>query len=86
MTVKKLQGILNNGPYTWPGGYPLYFITKDCVCLSFESVNDNTEEVFSAIENEDDPQWQVIGHDVNWENELYCDHSGKPIEMAYPPE
>jgi len=28
-TVKDFGEALRNGPYAWPGGYPLFFITAD---------------------------------------------------------
>ena len=44
MTIKTLsdfRAAMRNGPYAWPGGYPLYFITSDGAALSFDAVKEN---------------------------------------------
>lgn len=64
----------------WPGGYPLYYITKDCAALCPKCVNENIE----LLSDKDDPQWYIVGVDVNYENtSLYCDHCNEQIESAY---
>lgn len=66
--------------YAFPGGYPLFYITKDCGALCPKCANENKE----LTEDEDDPQWFIIGIDVNWEDTtLYCDNCNKIIESAY---
>lgn len=82
-SIADLKATLRAGQYAWPGGYPLYFITVDGGALSFESVLANFREVIEAIKNNNDPQWQVVACRINYESELYCYHSGKPIESAY---
>lgn len=84
MTTKKIKELLRNGPYAWPGGYPMYFITDDGEALSFKTVRDNWREVCWAVRNKDKwSGWRVIGYDINWESELYDGHTGEPIESAY---
>ena len=82
-TVADLKATLRAGQYAWPGGYPLYFACADGCCLSFDSVRESLREVIEAIKGKHDPQWQVIACRINYEDELYCDHSGKSIESAY---
>lgn len=66
--------------YAWPGGYPLYYVTKDSGVLCPKCVNDNLE----LLSDEYDPQWYVIGYEINYEdNSLYCDHCSERIESAY---
>lgn len=66
--------------YVWPGGYPLFYITKDCSVLCPKCCNGNKE----LLNDEHDPQWFVIAYEVNWEDEeLYCDHCNEKIESAY---
>lgn len=66
--------------YAWPGGYPLYYIVKDCDVLCPKCVNENIE----LLSDEYDPQWYLIGVDINYEDtDLYCDHCGEQIEPAY---
>ncbi|RQR63873.1 hypothetical protein [Burkholderia sp. Bp8998] len=76
---------LDHGPYTWPGGYPCYFITSDCETLSFEAAKENAGLVRDAIiANDKHGGWKVIAMDINWEDaNMVCVHSGKSIESAY---
>lgn len=84
-TVANLKNVLTNGPYAWPGGYPLYFIAADGEALSFKAVQENQAPVIEAMNNPGtDKQWEVIGYQINWEDEnLYCAHSNDLIECAY---
>jgi hypothetical protein len=84
-TGAQLRACLRHGPYTFPGCYPLYFITSDGGALSFDSVRANLAEVISAIRSKDKTGgWQVGACEVNYEDaDLVCDHSGERIESAY---
>ncbi len=83
-TVEDLAKALEMGPYAWPGGYPLFFITSDSAALSFKAVEDNRELIEEAIRDGDNSGWRVVANDVNWEDSaLYCDHTGDRIESAY---
>jgi len=66
--------------YVWPGGYPIFYVTKDGGVLSPEAVEENLDQCCDA----DDPSWFVVAHEVNWEDtHLYCEHTGDRIESAY---
>ncbi len=83
-TISDFRKAMRNGPYAWPGGYPLYFITKDGAALSFKAAKAERRNIISAIRDNDDSGWNVIAIDINWEDaELTCDHSGERIESAY---
>lgn len=83
-SVKRLDEILENGPYAWPGGYPLFFITSDGEALSFKTVKKEYEQIVEAIKNKDDSGWRVVGFDINWEDDsLFDAHTGEKIECAY---
>ena len=85
---KQLKEALRNGPYAWPGGYPLYFIAADGEALSFKAVQENLREVMRATcFRHYGEQWRVVGVDINWEDEhLYCAHSNERIPSAYGEE
>lgn len=87
-TPADLARALNQGPYAWPGGYPLFFITSDGAALSFDSAKSEAKLICQAIRDNDTRcGWHVCAVDVNWEDPaLYCDHSGKRIESAYAEE
>jgi hypothetical protein len=86
--ISDLKAALRNGPYAWPGGYPLYFVAGDGEAMSFDAVRGNFREICRAMlcqwGNRD---WRIVGHEINWENEdLYCAHTGERIESAYTAE
>lgn len=84
-TVEEFRKALERGPYAWPGGYPLYFITNDGEALSFKAAQENAHRICTAIEDKDNTGgWRVVAVDVNWEDtDLYCAHSNEKIESAY---
>lgn len=67
--------------YAWPGAYPLYYITKDSGCLCPACANKNLELTLG-----DDPQWQIVAVDVNYEDVTYCDNCDLTIPRAYGDE
>jgi hypothetical protein len=68
--------------YAWPGGYPIFYITKDNGVLCPKCANMALKEKLTG--DKDDPQWYIIAMDVNWESEdLYCDHCNEHIISAY---
>ncbi len=71
--------------HAWPGGYPLYYLTRDCAVLCPDSVNAEIDLV-SAARKDQDAQWDVVATDVHWEGEaLTCDHCNAQIDSAYGP-
>lgn len=65
--------------YAWPGGYEIHYITHDCGVLCHQCANEHLD-----LTLDDDPQWQIIAADINYENNyLYCDHCNRDIEPAY---
>lgn len=84
-TGRKLRSTLRHGQWTFPGCYPLYFITSDGGCLSFESVKENLAAVLDAIRTGTDDGWRVVATEINHDGPLYCDHSNKLIPSAYGP-
>jgi len=84
-TVQEFGAALKQGPYAWPGGYPLYFVTSDGGSLSFATAWNARASIARAIIDDDKSGgWKVIGYDVNWEDaDLTDDHTGNRIESAY---
>ena len=81
---KEMVKALKEGPYAWPGGYPLFFITSDGAALSFDAVKENLVSIFDSIKTETNDGWRIVGVDINWEDaDLCCDHTGNRIESAY---
>jgi hypothetical protein len=83
-TVEDLRKVLKEGPYAWPGGYPLYYVTADGGTLLPSTVEAEQEQIEEAIREDDrNGGWRVVGVDINYESELYDDHTGEQIPAAY---
>lgn len=68
--------------YAWPGGYPLFHLTKDNGILCTKCANENLKLTLG-----DDPQWQIIHSEINYtDKDLYCDNCYEKIESAYGEE
>ena len=84
-TLCDFRRAMRHGPYVWPGGYPVYFITADGGALSYDAARANRREIISAIaDNDARGGWRVAGLEINYEDDaLYCDHTGARIPSAY---
>jgi hypothetical protein len=85
MNLLEIKRALRAGPYAWPGGYPLFFLTAEGAALSFEAARKEWRNIVAThLRRDTRSGWFIIATHVNWENtELVCEHSGKPIESAY---
>lgn len=85
MNVQTLAKIVRSGPYAWPGGYPMYYVTADGAALSHKSVLANYGQIADAIRTgHRSGGWYVEGADINYEDaSLYCDDTGERIPSAY---
>ena len=84
-SINDLKNVLRNGPYAWPGGYPMYFITKDNSVLSFAAVYKEIRQVFKAMKYKgSDIWWEIDSVCINYEEtDMYCEHTGIQIPCAY---
>jgi len=83
-TIGDFRRAIRQGPYAWPGGYPLYFITSDGAALSYAAAKAEKRNVLWSVGHKINDGWRIVGLDINWEDpELTCDHTGEPIESAY---
>ena len=65
---------------TFPGLYPMYYITADSGVICPTCVN--AHRTLCADSN--DPQWHVVLSDINYEDpQIFCDHCNDRIESAY---
>jgi len=80
----EMRSTLRNGPYAWPGGYPLFFIFSDSEALCFKCARSEYRQISDSIRNHSRDGWQVMYCDVNYEDSsLYCAHCNERIESAY---
>jgi hypothetical protein len=83
-SISDFRKAMREGPYAWPGGYPLYFVTSDSEPLSFKAAAANRRNILDAIHNRDGSGWRIVAVDINWEDaSLYCSHTNERIESAY---
>ena len=66
-------------PYSFPGSYPKVAIMADGGCLCHKCARDNIQILLDTT----DPEWTVLQIEINYEDNLWCDHCGDPIEQAY---
>lgn len=87
-TVSDFRKAYRSGPFAWPGGYPLYFVTADGAALSWQAAKECRGEIVRAIGRDDTRSgWRIVGVAVNYEEtDLYCDHTGERIPSAYADE
>jgi hypothetical protein len=83
-TISDFRRAIRSGPYAWPGGYPIYFITDDGEALSFAAARSERRAILESIASQSRDGWRVVAADVNWEDaSLHCVHTGERIESAY---
>jgi hypothetical protein len=82
----KIKAIIRNAeiPYTSLGGYPVFSLCRDGGILCPHCVKENRGQIYLAMLNRDDKQWEIEVSDINWESlDLYCDNCNEFIESAY---
>ncbi len=83
-SISDFRRVFRNGPYAWPGGYPLYFVTDDGAALPFNAARENRRAIINSIAYALRDGWRIVAVYVNWEEEdLMCDHTGERIPSAY---
>ena len=87
-SISDFRKAIRQGPYAWPGGYPLYFVMADGEALSFKAAKTERRLILEAIRDKangfSDSDWVPAGVDVNYEDgELFCAHTNERIESAY---
>jgi hypothetical protein len=77
----RLADQLSRAPYAWPGGYPLFAVTRDGACLCHRCTKSERETIGTTTGTDG---WTVVALEANWEDpHLYCDHCSAQIESAY---
>jgi hypothetical protein len=68
--------------YSFPGGYPLYYVVEDGGELCPPCANEN--RALDPRNYHEDPQWHIVAAGTNWEDaDLKCDNCYLLIECAY---
>ena len=85
-TISDFRAAMRNGPYAWPGGYPMYFVMGDGEALSFDAAKSERRLILEALRDGKSYglDWYPIAFEIHWEGEpLICSHTGVEIESAY---
>jgi len=83
-SISDFRKAVRNGPYAWPGGYPLYWLMDDGASCAFEVCKMERRNMLEALANKSNDGWRPIALEVNWEDgEMFCAHTGEQIESAY---
>jgi len=83
-SISDFRRAVRNGPYAWPGGYPLFWIMSDGEACAFHVAKDERRNMLDALANQDNSGWRPVALEINWEDtELYCAHTNEKIESAY---
>lgn len=66
--------------YAWPGGYPLFYYTKDGGVLSPRAANSELARTLDP----NDECFFIVACEINYEDpDLWCDHTNERIPSAY---
>ena len=83
-TPRDLAYAFRQGPYCWPGGYPLMLVMADGECLCWKCYQNEYSAIAGEIGDYRGTGWKPSGVDINWEDtDLYCAHCNDKIESAY---
>jgi hypothetical protein len=83
-SISDFRRAMRNGPYAWPGGYPLYFVMSDGEALSFRAARDNRRAILETLVSGERSDWRPVAFEINWEDtNLWCAHRAEQIESAY---
>lgn len=71
-------------PFAWPGGYPKFALMGDCEPICHNCAEENYRRIVSDILQGYDKSFQIIGVDINWEDEdMICCNCNNKIPSAY---
>ena len=83
-SLSQVKATIRAGSVTWPGCYPLYFITSDGAALCFDCARKEFRQVAYDYLNNCRTGWRIEGCQINYEeNNLTCDHCSQQIESAH---
>lgn len=83
-TPRDLAYAFRQGPYVWPGGYPMFLLLADGECLCWKCYRAEYSLVAGEIGDCHNTGWKPYGIDINWEDpDLCCAHCNDKIESAY---
>jgi len=83
----ELAAAYKQGPYTWPGGYPVYGLFSDGAYCCWDCFKSEYGSIAESVKDQDRTGWNMVALDINYEDDTaYCEHCSKTLECAYPSE
>lgn len=79
----QLRATIRNGKYTNVGGYPLYLVFGDGEPCCFDCARKEYKQISSDTKAGYGASFQVVGCEINWEEEMFCSHCNNQIPSAY---
>lgn len=85
LTPQQLAQGYRQGPYVWPGGYPIYLVLEDGEMPCWECLKTEYPSIVQAAKSPNRTGWEPEGYIVLWETEEpeLCAHCSKELESAY---
>lgn len=82
--LEDVKACLRAGPYTWPGGYECYFVTRDGGILSFEAAREEFDQIAWDFLNDTSTGWraEAMMTAADTDAEVICDHTNRVIQEA----
>ena len=74
---RRLRDDLIREPYIIPGIYPKFAVTSDGGVLCSKCCKSEHKSIGFCYPNDG---WQIVGIDINYDEELYCSHCNNKIE------
>lgn len=82
--LQQVKAAIRNGPFVWPGGYPLLAIMEDGENLCIPCLHREFRSIVRATLRGYWREWVLAGVDVYWEGPpVQCAHCGTTVESAY---
>lgn len=69
--------------FAWPGGYPIYYVMRDCEVVCPACANKLIREIDFAMKHRDNKAMEIDAMSVNYEDDLQCVECHEQIPSAY---
>ncbi len=84
LTIPQFRAAVRQGPYAWPGGYPLYAIADDGGLLCWDCLKTQRRLILESLRDRTRDGWAVMAVEVLWEGpDECCSHCNAALPTAY---
>lgn len=83
-TLAQAKATIRAGMFSWPGGYPLFFIADDGAPICFDCARAEFRQIASAFLNDMRDGWRIEACEINYEDDAcQCANCSEWIPAAY---